>query len=499
MRLPNGRHAFSAALTPAGVYVVGYRETARGIEVSQYGHRSGTGPDPRAASRALGEMIEAQGGRGGRVSLAVSGFGSCHHILTLPAASRDVLLPVIGRELRRVFPGLFSDAAEEPIIEYVEIDSSGIGREGTQRELLTAAVPRSLIRTVRDELATRDVGVTHWTILPRAMQRLYDAFAGGDGPSAALVVAEGLSLLGFFQAGELRLFSETAATARDGAAGPGLIERVERGGLYLRQQFQGASLERVLLAAGANSEAEALERGLEDRLGIEAERFGPYSDNPGAMLALGGALDAAAGDPFDLLPPDLRPLGRHDRWTRLLAVASLAIVLAAAGWWAWSGVRAERAAEARFEEARAAVDGRRAELRAVRTIVDARRSHAQRAELLSRLLAGRERLPAMLWPLEQAPAGVRIDSLEILPSDNGWTARVRGTAIGNSTARATAAVDALFQNVRRDLPAATVSVDEISPPEPVGRELSRAAEFVVPIAITFRMTFIVPAVEEAVR
>lgn len=499
MRIRNGRRSFSAALTPAGVYVVGYRETPRGIEVSDYAHRSGTGPDPRVAARALGEMIEAQSGRGSRVSLAVSGFGSCHHILTLPVASRDVLRPVIARELRRVFPGLFQEDAEEPIIEYVEIDSSGIRHEGSQRELLTAAVPRSLIRTVRDELASRDVALVHWTILPRAMQRLYDAFGGGDQAAAALVVAEGLSLLGFFHDGELRLFSDTAARAGDGPASPGLIERVERGGLYLRQQFQGVSLERVMLAAGEGPEAEALARELRDRLAVEPERFGPYSETPGAMLALGGALDAASPDPLDALPPDLRPLGRPERWTRLLAVASLVLVLAAAGWWAWSGLRAERAAQDRFAEARASVESRRGGFQAASTIVEARRSHAQRAELLRRLLSGRERLPAMLWPLEAASGGVQVNSLEILPSDNGWTGRVRGTAIGSSTARATAAIDAFFQNLRRDLPSATVSVDEISPPEPVGEELSRAAEFVLPIAITFRMTFIVPAVEEAVR
>ena len=499
MRMRNGRRAFSAALTPAGVYVVGYRETPRGIEVSDYAHRPGTGPDPRVASQALGQIIEAQSGRGSRVSLAVSGFGSCHHILTLPVASRDVLLPVIARELRRVFPGLFQEDAEEPIIEYVETDSSGIGREGTQRELLTAAVPRSLIRTVRDELASRDIAVVHWTILPRAMQRLYDAFGGGEQAAAALVVAEGLTLLGFFHDGELRLFSETAATAGDGVAGPGLIERVERGGLYLRQQFQGVSLERVMLAAGEGPEAEALARELRERVSVEPEPFGPYSATPGAMLALGGALDAASGDPLDVLPADLRPLGRPERWTRLLAAASLVLVLAAAGWWAWSGLRAERAARERFVQARASVENRRGGFEASSAIVEARRSHAQRSELLRRLLSGRERLPAMLWPLEQAPGGVRVDSFEILPSDNGWTGRVRGTAVGNSTARATAAIDALFQNLRRDLPTATVSVDEISPPEPVGDELSRAAEFVVPIAITFRMTFIVPAVEEAVQ
>lgn len=499
MSIRSARRLFSAALTQAGVFVVGYRDTQRGLEVSDYAHRSGTGPDPRVASRALGEMIEAQGGRGGRVALAVSGFGSYHHILTLPTASRDVLVPVIVRELRRIFPGVFEGDAEPPIVEYVEIDSSGIGHEGSQRELLAAAVPRSLIRTVHAELASRDVALTHWTILPRAMQRLHDAFAGGEEPTAALVVAEGLSLLGFFQDGELRLFSESAATAGDGPAVPGLIERVERGGLYIRQQFQGASLERVMLAAGEGAEAERLARDIRARLDVEPEGFGPYSGTPGAMLALGGALDAAAEDPFDLLPPDLRPLAGHERWTRVLGIASVVLVLTAAAWWAWSGVRAERAAHARFEQASTAVDSRGGEFEAAARLVDARRSHAQRAELLRRLLAGRERLPAMLWPLEEAPSGVRIDSLEILPSDNGWTGRVQGRAIGNTTARATAVIDVLFQGLRRDLPGATVSVDEISPPVPVGEAISREAEYVVPIAITFRMTFIVPAVVEAVR
>lgn len=502
MRRGAGVRTFSAALTPAGAYVVGYRRTSRGLEVSEYSHASAPGSDPGRAAGRLGELIEAQGGRGGRLALALSGFGAYHHILTLPDAPREVLLPVIGRELRRVFPELAQPAEEEPIISYVDVGEVA-GEAGPQREILAAAVRRSLIETVREELGRHGVELTHWTVLPRAMQRLHDAFqsaaGAGDAPTADIVVAEDVALLSFFHDGDLRLFSETPRPAGGGSMATPLLERLERGGLYLRQQFRGAGLERVLLSVEDGPSARELAAGIRERLGVGPERFGPYSATPGAMLALGPALDAVAPDPFDLLPADLRPTSSHDRWSRLLAIGSIVLVIASAWWWAWSGVRAEHEAEARMDAIRTALESRAPRFSEVRRVVDARRSHSERAELLRILLASRERLPEMLWPLESAPAGIRIQSLEILPSDGGWTARLQGSSDGATTAQATAAIDELFRSVQSQLPGATVSLDDMSAPQPASDELSEVAEFVVPIAITFRMSFIVPAVEEAVR
>lgn len=496
----SGSRLFSAALTPVAVYVVSYRSTSRGLEVLEHAHRGGLGPDPAAAARALGGLIEAQGGRGGRVSVAVAGFGAYHHILTLPPAPRDVLLPVIGRELRRVFPGLFQADLEPPIIDYVEIGGSGTLPAGSQRELLSAAVPRSLIGTVRSELARREIALTHWTVLPRAMQRLHDAFIEGEAPTAAVLVTDGLPLLGFFHEGELRLFSDASAPGQGTADTSALVERIERGGLYLRQQFHGTALERVLLSTSEGPAADELARGVEARIGLEPEPFGPYSATPGVMLALGAALDQVAEDPFDLLPPELRPVRAQDRLSRILALASLALVLAAAGWWAWSGVRAESLARDRYEEVRRDLDRRAPEYMAMRDVLDARQSHEQRTEVLRLLLNSREQLPSILWPLENPGPGVRIDSLELQPyEDGGWSGTLGGTARAQTTAQATASVDGLFQSLRRNLAGARVAIEHMSPPERVADGELDIPEYAIPIAVTFRMSFIVPAVEEAVR
>lgn len=493
-----GTPTFSAAVTPTGVYVVGYRRKARGLDVGEYAYRRMDGPTAASAGASLGELIEAQGGRGGTVSLALSGFGSCHQILTLPPAPREVLLPVIGREMRRVFPDL--SGSGEPIIDYVEIGAPADGREeGQQRDVLAAAVPRTVVQAVHDELSDRGIQLGHWTVLPRTMQRLHDAFAVEEFPTAALLVAENLSLLGFFHAGELRLFSETHGGVEDAGAAKALAERVDRGGIYLRQQFQGAELERVLLSAEDGAVARELSSAINDRVGVAPERFGPYSGSPGAMLAFGPALDAMADDAFDLLPLELRPPTAQERWSRILAYASVFLLLASAAWWAGSAVLAEHRSETRLNETRAALDSRWGEFTAARAVVDARRAHAQRVELVRLLLSSRERLPEILWPLESAPPALKVRLLEIIPTDGGWTAVVEGSAEASSTSQATAAIDALFRSFQRELPGAVPRMEEMSPPQPLSTDLSAASEFVVPIAITFRMSFIVPAVEEAVR
>src|SRR5687768_9694021 len=106
MRLGRAKR-FSATLTPNGIHLVEYRRGTRGLQVLRYTSHPGPFTDAATAAEALAGLVESEGGRGGRISIALTGLGSAHQILSLPPADREVLLPVVRRELRRFYPGLF--------------------------------------------------------------------------------------------------------------------------------------------------------------------------------------------------------------------------------------------------------------------------------------------------------------------------------------------------------------------------------------------------------
>lgn len=485
MKQPLTARSFSAALTPSGVYLVALSSGSSGVTVTDHACAEGEWSDPAHGARTLARLVEARGGRGSRLDLAVSGFGSYHQILTLPRAPRDVLLPVVARELRRFYPPVFARELEPPVVEYVPVLSAPAAVGESQMNLLAAAVPRALISSVRAELLACGITLTHWTVLPRVMQRLYQSFAESDAPTAAVVLADGVSILGFFDGGDLRLFAETprAEAGQDGVIA--VVDRIERGSLYLRQQFAGSGVQRVLLSTPDEGAAGATATEISTRLGIVPEPFGPHGQAPGALLALGAALDAGAADSLQLLPPELRSDGPGKGWVRMLYIASMAIVVIAAAWWAWSGTLAEREAADRLARAETALQSRASSFSDTRTVVEARQAHARRAEVLRGLLEDRERLPELLWQISKPDEHVSIEHVWITPRGDGWAAIIEGSGSGSTSGRATAAVDAFYQRLRREFPDARLTLDRMSP--------ATASAADPAIATTFRMSFIVPS------
>ena len=134
-----GGSSFSALVCPTGVHLVAYRRTRAGLQVERYNHvhRSGLSTDDVAAM--LADLLESEGARGRRVSIAVTGFGACHQIVTLPRAERAVLRPIVVRELRRFYPDLFAEAEVEPIVDFVEL-SAGDTAVSPQADLLVAGI-----------------------------------------------------------------------------------------------------------------------------------------------------------------------------------------------------------------------------------------------------------------------------------------------------------------------------------------------------------------------
>jgi hypothetical protein len=496
MRLDRGL-AYSALLCPAGVHVVAYRRAGGGVRVEWYTRELRSPLRPEEAAGILGDLLESQGARRRPVSIAVTGFGTCHQILTLPRAGREVLEPVVTRELRRFYPDLFAAGELPPVIDFVELESSESAAT-SQKDLLVAAVPRGFLESVVSTLAARGIRLDHWTIVPRAIQRLYDAFGDSEKTAAALVMVPGWPLLGFFHERELRLFSEP----RSGPAGSGdgglalVVEHVERGAIFLRQQFRGAAVSQLFLAPGPEVEFATLPAELSQALSLPVSPFGPTGEAPGAFAALGAALDAASDDALNLMPAELRPPSEADRWTRRLVLASAAVLLAASGWWGWRAAQTERQAQAEVQTLTRQLAARGPQIAAIRPVMEARQAHAQRATLLEILSRDRRRLPEVLWPVQAAAPQVAVRSLDIDRDPAGWRVALTVKATAMSYDQATDALTALRHQLAAELPEDALKESGIALDRASPADSGRVEYGPVPIAATAQMTFIVPVLKE---
>ena len=207
------RTSFGAVLSPGGIHVVEFERRFSELRVVRYARTDAIPGDADASIRQLGALLGSLGAGGRGVSLAASGFGSCHQLLSLPSAPPEVLRPVGAREMRRFYPDLFTSDAAEPILEYVETGGKSPSSGGSARELLVAAAPPALVHSVTRVLGEYGVTVIGWTIAPRALQRLHAVFGTAETDEAVVLMLPGSPLLGLFRDGTLRLFSEPAGPA----------------------------------------------------------------------------------------------------------------------------------------------------------------------------------------------------------------------------------------------------------------------------------------------
>lgn len=485
---------FGALLAPNGLHIVEYRRGRRGLEIRRT-HRHDTPATSIAeAAERLADLIRSAGGRGGRVAVALTGFGSCHTILALPPAKPELLRPVITRELLRFFPDL-----QDPLVEFVAVGASGDGA-GAKQEFLAGAARRETVGVLQGVLADREITLEHVTVLPRVLQRLRDSVAAGPEGVVLAVLPAAAPALGFFHEGGLRLFSEPLMRSGDARRLADVVpEQVERGLLFVRQQFHGATIGRLLLAAEP-AEHEALSVLLGGMPGLRVERLGPGGVAPGALLALGAALDARDPAGLNLLPPGLRPPRQAERLSRALGAASAAVLALAAVGWAWTAVRAEARARDSVRELEQQLEERVVPLAAVRPVIDERQAHNLRLAFLAGLQAERMRLQDLLRAVAlAAPAAIRLDHLSVARVEADWHVALAGRAEATTSAVAVRAIDRLFRELPRRIPVRDLTLDQLADAtgaadEAGGDTASAGAEIV---AIAFEISFIVRAEEAA--
>lgn len=477
------RRRFVALLEPGSVHVVEFSADADGIEIQGRGSGEALPPGTLAdATAALARLIESRGGRKGRATVVVRGFGVSHHILRLPPASRDVWAPIVKREVTRLEPQLV-DAR----VSFVECGTVDRGTTPA-RDILAAAAPEAVLRAVSDALSKRQIEVEHVTIVPQAIRQAFGELDDGRGSAVVLAMLESGPIVCFFHGGELRLVVEPpVAGARGDARTQAVHGSIERGLVHLRQQFRGARPERLLVAAPAGEEAalaDELRRMVDQQAGLEVVGIGA----PESLVALGAVCDLESEHSLDLRgrrdaagaaaaadPPRRR--FRH----RPLAAAVVAAALVWAligGYAAWSEGREVESLERQASE-RAASLGR------VLPTLEARRAEDVRVSYLQALDEDYIRLEGVLRELGTVvPPALRLDRLELNRAETGWRARAHGRATGRTSADALAVLQSLSSGVERQL-RTTARLEDFEYIDGAGTDDGRPG-------VRFRLSFSVP-------
>ena len=480
---------FGAFVEPAGLTLVEYEETRAGVRT--IGVRASPRPlvNIREAADRLGQLVHEMGAERALLSVALRGFGSAHLTLTLPPAAREVLRPIVQREVRRLSPDLF-----EPVFTFT--DAGALERRQLPRSetgvppshLLVSAVPSGLEVILRDHLLEHGVTLKFLTVAPHVLQRLYHELDGSREPTCIALALPGGPLIGFFLQGQLRLIVETPVDASGSlhCDTQTVLERVERGSLYLRQQFRGARPSRFLVSASSKLFRE-LEKGLLAIEDVPVVAFGEDLGDPAAVVGLGAVLDTVRGGGKNNLLPHVPSLADHVRQGVKLAGAGPATLIAAGILlllWAGIEVAAVAHTRGRITQLNEQLARPNPMLLTMRTSLEQRRTAAVGLASLNRAIGHHVELQERLRALARIVApGVQLDEVTLLRQAEGWHGDVKGRTVGSTGAEAIRALASFYSGVPLQLAASKVTLDAL--------EYS-ADSAVAGVLVQFRVSFLAP-------
>lgn len=445
-----------AYVCPRGVAVIEYRVTAKGIEVLRtFDHPARIDSERQATDHLLRILQDAEI-RKANIAVTIRGFGVVHHMLALPPARDELLTPLIDRELKRLEPQL-----DEPRVGWLglPIDPAGKTDATNQRQVLAAAVPKHVGDAITAAISAGGHRLAHFTALPAAVQRLHEQFVPDGSPSALVAPLEDGALLGFFLGGAMRLVVEPPMVEADQLDAPSIAEELELGAMFVRQQFRGAQIARVVIAAPGDSfiSAEAV---IGERLSVPVTRMNVQHLSAGALVALGGVLDARSDHPLALTgtAPRANPAG-------MLAPAAWAAVVLAMVIGAYAMIEAFRTRDAFAELAktRQRIDAESFGLTGIRETADQRRlirdavgalrlSERDRRELQN----GLSTLGGIILP------PIRLDSLHLDRGSTGWISSIAGQVAAESSARSVELLHEFYRDLPRRLGVEELSLGQLS-------------------------------------
>jgi hypothetical protein len=468
-----------AFVCPRGVSAIEYRVTGKGIEVLRAFDQPARINSERQAADHLLRILQDAGIRKAAIALTIRGFGVVHHMLGLPPARDELLSPIVDRELKRLEPQL-----DDPRVGWLGLstDPAEMTDAPPQRQVLAAAVPKHVGDAIGGAISAAGHRLAHFTVLPAAAQRLHEEFVPDGSPSALVVPLHDGGFLGFFVGGALRLAVEPPVPEGEYVDAAAIAEEAELGAMFVRQQFRGAQLSRVVVAAPAESFIGA-EGVINERLGVPVTRFTVQHLSAGALIALGGVIDSRATSPLSLAGAPVRQSAAGMLGSISLAAVALAIAVGA-----FTAIEAFRARDAfaELQRARQQIDAEAFSLGGIRETADQRRLVRDAIEAMRLSSRDRRELQNGLSTLAGTVIPpIRLDSLHLDRGSNGWVSGIAGSVTSESNARSVEVLHEFYRDLPRRLGVEELSLGQLS-------YADENAESGEPGSVRFQISFVIP-------
>jgi hypothetical protein len=449
--------AFAALVDQDSVVVLEYEQEKAGFRVIDTRTEARRSTTPESVADTVVHLLEEmKAGRNVSLSVVVQHFGSFFHTLVLPPADDEILRPIILREIQRSFN------ISDPAIAYVvggtqeRREAARAGAAIVPRQLLIAGAPKSVVTALESRFSRARVRVEVVTVIPEVCRRLYDALDGSTEATAMLICLANGPHVAFFVNGRLELAVDPPL-ALEGEApldSALIVDQLERGAIFLRQQSRGTVATRLLLSAPA-SDYDAIASTIEARTGMRVAPLGRGIGAPETVIAMGAVLAAREADRLDLFPRapalDVR-LRRAVSGPSAIITGVCAAALIAFLWCAvqFAGLRHERQTLVGLQEAVS---------RSVPALANMRQSAEGRARIAgirAGLIASRDerhRVGNLLANLAAAaPPGAQLDSFTVERVAEGWKTVVFGRSSGPTGAAAVGNATGMYHFLQRRSP-----------------------------------------------
>ncbi len=491
---------FGALIAFDGVCLVEYHAERTGTRILEHWMDRGRSTSIDEALDRLLALLASRNVTRAKIAIAVEQFGVFHHVMTLPGAADEVLQPVIRREVQRVF------GVPDPVIAFTRSEPDEPKQRDTNdaapRQVFIGGAPRDVVDALRDKLTPQHIEIEIATVVPKAIHSLYEATGGALEPTAVLVCLEGGPHLAFFLGGRLELAIDPPI-ALEGERPPVsmILDQVDRGVVYFRQQFRGATATRLLLSA-PDDEYDELGAALEQRLGVRVKPLFAGATSPEVAVAMGAVLEAQRQTPLDLFPHAptvVKRVGAMLRGPNAIAAAA-ATAAAIAGMWAVLQFTTLAGARSELATVQKAIAAGVPAVEPMRLVAERRADFARQMAFLRGAHDERRMLTTTLQALaEGLPAGVRFDSVRVSRTPTGWSAAIGGQSAGGSAAQAVRGFDTFYQSVRSRPGIAVPTLDHFDYPAAAAVEDSTHSASAAPVVIQFHLSFSMAPKPEAAR
>jgi hypothetical protein len=442
---------FAALIDQDSVIVLEYAQEKGGFRLvdTRASNRRFTTPD--TVADALIELLADMKAKKPALSIVLQHFGSFFHTLVMPSAPEEVLRPAILREVQRSFNIM------EPAIAFASgpsVERRDPSRAGGQvpRQVFIAGAPKTVIETLALRLSRAGIRVDGLTVIPEVFRRLYDALDGSTEATAMLVCLHNGPHVAFFVNGQLELAIEPPL-ALEGEApldSAVIIDQLERGAIFLRQQARGTVATRLLLAAPA-PDYENLASIIEARTGMRVAPLGQGIGSPESVVAMGAVLAARVSEKLDIYPraPAFDQRLRGAMTGPSLLSTTLLTAAAVGVFWSAMQVLTMQRARADVERLQAQVARALPALSTARESVQGReRIAAIRAALQAASLERAAAVQVMSSVAYASQPGTRVDSVTVIRVEAGMRTKLFCIASAATGPAAMSAATSFYRHFR---------------------------------------------------